>query len=70
MDTAGLSVRRQEPIKVLYRGQVVGDYVADLVVENKVIVEVKAVAGLEGAHEAQLINFGPQIEIKRRIFDR
>ena len=84
MDTAGLSVRRQEPLKVLYRGQVVGDYVADLVVENKVMVEVKAVAGLEGAHEAQLINylkatgievgllinFGPQIEIKRRIFDR
>ena len=84
MDTAGLSIRRQEPIKVLYRGQVVGDYVADLVVENKVIVEVKAVAGLEGAHEAQLINylkatgievgllinFGPQIEIKRRIFDQ
>jgi len=84
MAAAGLSVRRQEPIKVLYRGQVVGDYVADLVVENKVIVEVKAVAGLEGAHEAQLINylkatgievgllinFGPQIEIKRRIFDR
>ncbi len=84
MDTAGLSVRRQEPIQVLYRGQVVGDYVADLVVDDKVIVEVKAVAGLDGAHEAQLvnylkatgievgllINFGPQIEIKRRIFDQ
>jgi len=69
---------------VLYRSQVVGDYVADLVVENKVIVEVKAVARLDGAHEAQLINylkatgievgllinFGPQIEIKWRIFDQ
>jgi len=81
---AGLSVHCQQPIQVLYRGQVVGDYVADLVVADKVIVEVKAVAGLDGAHEAQLINylkatgievgllinFGPQIEIKRRIFDR
>jgi len=81
---AGLSVHCQRPIRVLYRGRVVGDYVADLVVDDKVIVEVKAVAGLEGAHEAQLINylkatgievgllinFGPQIEIKRRLFDQ
>jgi len=80
----GLSARQQEPVKVYYEGQVVGDFVADLLVDDKVIVEVKAVSRLDKVHEAQivnylkatnievglLINFGPEIQIKRRIFDR
>lgn len=80
----GVGVKQQEPVLVRYDGQVVGEYVADMVVNGKVIVEVKAQASLDGAHEAQLINylkatgievgllvnFGARIEIKRRILDR
>lgn len=78
----GLAVEAQRPIEVRYRGEAVGEYVADLVVEGKVIVEVKAAATLDGAHEAQLINylkatgigvgllinFGPVMEVRRRVF--
>jgi len=80
----GVGVKEQEPVRVVYDGRVVGDYLADMAVEGKVIVEIKAQAGLDGTHEAQLINylkatgtevgllinFGPRIEIKRRIFDQ
>jgi len=78
----GLRVVQQHPIRVTYAGQVVGEYVADLLVDGKVIVEVKACSGLDGAAEAQLINylkatgikvgllinFGPEIEVRRRVF--
>ncbi len=68
------------PIKVYYDGVVVGEYIADLVVEGCVLVELKAVKGLDDIHTAQclnylkatslkiclLINFGkPRVEIKR-----
>jgi GxxExxY protein len=80
----GVGVKQQEPVLVRYDGLVVGEYVADMVVDGKVIVEVKAQGSLDGAHEAQLINylkatgievgllinFGPRIGIKRRVFDR
>ena len=80
----GLRVVQQQPIPVLYRGQVVGDYAADLVVDDRVIVEVKAVSALSKAHEVQLVNylkateievgllmnFGAELEFKRRIFDQ
>ena len=48
---------RQKRLPVSYRGQIVGDYVADLVVDDKVIVELKAVKILTNMHEAQLINY-------------
>jgi len=81
---AGVKVEQQFPVPVRYDGELVGEYVADLVVDNKVIVEVKAAGDLDGAHEAQLIhylkatgievglliNFGPRIEVRRRIFDQ
>ena len=54
---AGLPVRQQHPIEVFYNGRTVGDYQADLVVDNKVIVEIKAVGGLDKAHEVQLVNY-------------
>lgn len=83
LQTAGLKVMQQAPIKVRYRGQVVGEYFADLVVEDKVIVELKAVSNLLPSHEAQLLNylkatpyeigllfnFGPLPTKKRKIFD-
>ena len=82
MGKRGVRVQTQTPIEIRYAGQVVGEYVADLIVEGKVIVEVKAMKALDGVAEAQvlnylratglkvglLINFGPEVEIKRLIF--
>ncbi len=76
-----LKVKQQEPIKVYYEGEVVGDFYADLWVENQVIIELKAVRVLSKEHEVQLvnyltatgvdtgllINFGPSVEIKRKF---
>jgi GxxExxY protein len=53
----GLKAKNQVPIKVSYKGEVVGDYAADLLVEDKVIVELKTVENLDRAHEAQLLNY-------------
>ena len=53
----GLRAEVQVPIKVKYKGEVVGDYFADLVVEDQVIVELKVVEQLDNIHEAQLINY-------------
>jgi len=49
--------RRQERLAVTYKGQIVGEYAADLVVDDRVIVELKAVKALNEIHEAQLINY-------------
>ena len=54
---AGLSVAVQQPIKVSYEGELVGDFVADLLVEDQVIVELKSAFRLSPAHEAQLSNY-------------
>ena len=78
----GLSVLQQENIKVFYETKEVGDYYADLLVENLVIVELKAVKNICEQHETQLINylkatkievglllnFGTSAEFKRKIF--
>ena len=78
----GLSALPQHPIPVHYRGEVVGDYYADLLVEGLVLVELKAVKEFDEVHKAQcinylkatglriclLINFGKsKIEIKRIV---
>ncbi len=44
----------QKPISVEYKGEIVGDFVADVVVEGKVIVEIKSVQRLVKAHEMQV----------------
>ena len=79
----GLKVEGQVPIQVDYKGQVVGEYVADLVVEDQVIIELKSVKDLNKSHEAQLLNYlkatghnigllvnftHPKAEIKRFIY--
>jgi len=78
----GLFTVQQILIKVSYKEQPVGDYFADLVVENKIILELKAQEVLVTENEAQLLNylkateyeiglllnFGKKPEIKRRIF--
>lgn len=54
---AGLSVESQRPIKVLFRKQNVGDFLVDLLVEDRVLVELKAVKALTPEHQAQIINY-------------
>ncbi len=54
---AGLAAQSQIPIEVRYAGEIVGEYVADIVVENKIIVELKSVRKLILAHEIQLVNY-------------
>ena len=78
----GLKVFQQHSIKVIYDGIEVGDYIADLLVENYVLVELKAVKAIDDIHRAQcmnylkatghtvclLINFGsPKLEVKRIV---
>ena len=79
---SGLKVVRQCPIEVYYDERRVGDFKADLIVEDQIIIELKAVEALHPTHEVQLvnylrateieigllINFGEKIEIKRRVF--
>lgn len=83
LERRGLKTNREFEIKVRYAGQIVGEYFADLIVADSVIVEVKAVKMLVQEHEAQLLNylkatpyevglllnFGPKPEQKRRSFD-
>jgi GxxExxY protein len=54
---SGLNVREQAPLHVKFRSHVVGDFFPDIFVEDKVIIEIKAVKSLTAEHEAQLINY-------------
>ncbi len=82
LEKQNLLVEQQKPINVFYCDQVVGEYFADLFVENKIILELKAVKEISNIHQAQLmnylracnikvgliINFGnPKVEIKRMV---
>ena len=53
----GLKAEAQVPITVKYKGQVVGEYFADIVVEGRIILELKAIEQLQKIHEAQLLNY-------------
>jgi len=53
----GIKAAAQYPIKVKYKDQIVGEYFADMVVENQVIIEIKTVDRIEKIHEAQLLNY-------------
>ncbi|NPE27014.1 GxxExxY protein [Methanococcoides sp. SA1] len=53
----GIVFDKQVPIKIGYRGRIAGDYFADFIVEDKVIVEVKAKSCLDGVDEMQLLNY-------------
>ena len=54
---AGLEFESQKPITVRYEGETVGEFVADLLVEDEVIVELKSVRRLAQTHEVQLVNY-------------
>ncbi len=81
----GITFRQQAPLQVRYNGSVVGDYTADLVVDGKVILELKAAQGIDPTHEAQLLNYlratgllvglilnfaKPKLEYKRLVLSR
>lgn len=57
LEGAGLNAEFQKPIQVFYNGIAVGDFIADLVVNDTVIVELKAVKNIVKAHEVQLVNY-------------
>ena len=75
----GLQVETEHPIAVLYDGVMIGEYFADLLVENQIVIELKASKALDDAHFAQcinylaatrlpiclLINFGKRVDVKR-----
>ena len=81
LEKLGLRVKQQEPISVEYEGQVVGKYYADLWVDERVVVELKAAQALAKEHEVQLVNyltatridlglllnFGPSVQVKRKF---
>ena len=78
----GHHVVRQEKIPVFFRGELVGDFRADLIVDGLVIIELKASENLHPSHEAQILNylratkvevgllfnFGEKLTFKRKIF--
>ena len=82
LKSMGMHVEKQKNIKVFYKNYVVGDYYADLIVNNLVIIELKAVESICPEHETQLINylrstdieiglllnFGKKTGFKRKIF--
>ena len=53
----GLKAENQVPLKVFYKDNMVGEYFADIIVENQVIVELKAVERIKKVHQAQLLNY-------------
>ena len=84
LKSRGLKAESQAPITVNYKGQCVGEYFADLLVEDIVIIELKTVEKIEKIHEAQLLNYlkatgiqvgllvnfrHPKAEIKRFVLD-
>ena len=82
-ENIGLKFGRQVPVEVLYSGKVVGNYIADFIVEGRVVVEIKAIRELTecdgkqllnylrvtGKEVGLLLNFGRKAEIHRKVFD-
>ena len=54
---AGLDTESQEPITVYYDGEIVGEFVADIIVNDTIILELKSVRRVSKAHEVQLVNY-------------
>jgi len=78
----GVKAVNQKSLDVFYKNKLVGDFKADVIIEDKIIIEIKAITKLTSQHEAQLINylkatgiklgllvnFGEKLAFKRRIF--
>ncbi len=79
----GLSIKPLQKIDVFYDGICVGEYIADYLVEDCVVIELKAADAIAPAHEAQLINylkatnidvglvlnFGPKPQFRRKVYE-
>lgn len=77
-----LNIQSQFPIRIFFEEELIGEYIADIVVESKVIIEIKAIKKLLPIHEVQLVNylkatkmevglllnFGDKMEIKRKVY--
>jgi GxxExxY protein len=82
LDKRLLEFEKQKNIKVYYDGKIIGDFYADIIVENSVIIELKAIESLRLEHEVQLVNylratdievglllnFGAKPQFKRKVF--
>jgi len=82
LEERGFTVSNQQAIKVFYKRKLAGDFKTDLIVNDAIIIELKAVSKINPKHEVQLvnylratnievglvINFGEEIKIKRRVF--
>ena len=80
---AGLRVEAEVPVPVYFRGEVVGNFRADLIVNDCVLLELKAISGFDAAHDGQvlhylrassfevglLLNFGPRLQFRRFILE-
>ncbi len=78
-----ISAVSQSVIKVLYEGEIVGEYFADILISDKVILEIKVAKNIAEEHEAQLLNYlkatnievglllnyDPKLNFKRKAFD-
>ena len=53
----GFAVKQQAALTVMFRGQIVGEFRADLLIDDRLIIELKTVSQLSGAHEVQLVNY-------------
>jgi GxxExxY protein len=80
LELRGFHVEQQVALSVFYKSEKVGEYFADMIVNNEIILEIKAVSEIISAHEVQLVNyltatkkdfglilnFGPSVAIKRK----
>lgn len=83
LQSMGMKCTNQDPIKVYYKGEVIGDYFADIIVDGKVIVELKSASSIIPRHEVQLLNylrathmevglllnFGEEPAFRRKVFE-
>jgi GxxExxY protein len=81
LEKLGLAVKQQQPVNVTYDGHVVGQYYADLCVNERIVIELRAVRSIAKEHEVQLVNyltatrldvglllnFGSSVEVKRKF---
>ncbi len=82
MRKAGVAFAQQKPVAVIYDGVVVGDYVIDILVDDRLVLEIKACQGIDNAHVAQTINYlkatrhnvglilnfgNPKLQVKRLV---
>jgi GxxExxY protein len=63
----GLSVESLKPLSVFFDGEIIGDFLADIIVEGCLILELKAVSSLNSAHEVQLVNYLTATKIEKGL---